>query len=92
LHARLAAVVVGRVDCLSGEHALEKLRDQRKKVQGIGGLGAAGAEDELEQRVDGGPLGQEHAAEERAGHLERLGEARRELGAETEAFLEVQGS
>ena len=92
LHARLAAVVVGRVDRLSGEHALEKLRDQRKKVQGIGGLGAAGAGDELEERVDGGPLGQEHAAKERAGHLERLGEARRELGAETEAFLEVQGT
>ena len=92
LHARLAAVVVGRVDRVSGEHALEKLRDQRKKVQGIGGLGAAGAEDELEQRVDGGPLGQEHAAKERTGHLERLGKARRELGAETEAFLEVQKS
>ncbi len=92
LHARLAAVVVGRVDRLSGEHALEKLRDQRKRVQGIGGLGAAGAEDALEERVDGGPLGQEHAAEQRAGHLERLGEARRELGAETEAFLEIQGS
>lgn len=89
LHARLAAVVVGRVDKLGGEHALEKLRDQRRKVQGVGGLGA---QSELEDRTGDGAVDAAAAAEQRSESLDRLGQARRELGAETEAFLEVQGS
>ena len=43
----------------------------------------------LQDTVDGGALGQEAGAEERKRRLEGLERARRELGAETEAYLET---
>ncbi len=92
LHARIAAAALGRMDGLSDGVQLDILRDQKRRIASIGGAGAhvGDAEAVLQDLVDGGPEGQEAKGEQREQRMEQLGEARRELGARTEAWLETQ--
>jgi hypothetical protein len=92
LHARIAAAALGRMDGLGDAVQLDILRDQKRRIARIGGAGAhvGDAEAVLRDLVEGGPEGQEARGEQREQRMEQLGEARRELGARTEAWLETQ--
>lgn len=89
IHARIAAAALGQVDSQHEHTQLEILRDQRRRIERIASADQDEAGQVLRETVDGGPLGQEAGAAERAERLEGLERARRELGAETEAYLET---
>ena len=90
IHARIAAAALGRLDTLAEGAQLDALADQRRRIERISGGKPKDAALVLEEQVDGGPLGQEANQETRRARLESLERQRRELGAETEAYLETQ--
>ncbi|MCP4806839.1 MAG: hypothetical protein GY913_02220 [Proteobacteria bacterium] len=89
IHARIAAAALGKLDSLQEHSQLEILRDQRRRIERIAGPDKDEADLVLQDTVEGGPLGQEAGQEKRQKRIEGLGRARRELGAETEAYLET---
>ena len=89
VHARIAAAALGKLDQLQEHSQLEILRDQRRRIERIAGPDKDEAELVLQDTVEGGPLGQEAEAERRSERIQGLEKARRELGAETEAYLET---
>ncbi len=90
IHARIAAAALGHLDTLAEGAQLDALADQRRRIERISGGKPKDAALVLEDKVEGGPLGQEANQEARRARLEQLDRARRELGAETEAYLETQ--